>query len=79
MFRRYQRLSAQPTAAEPSTGLGLSIVRKLVTALGGEIDCASEPDRGATFTLRFPPFVLVADDEFFGAAALPDSRTDFPI
>jgi len=64
MFRRYQRLSAQSTAAEPSTGLGLSIVRKLVGHLGGEVECASEPGRGATFTLRLPPFTLIAADEF---------------
>ena len=35
MFRRYGRLSARPTAGEPSTGLGLSIVKKLVDAMGG--------------------------------------------
>src|SRR5205085_2243188 len=29
MFRRYGRLSAQPTGDEPSTGLGLSIVKRL--------------------------------------------------
>jgi len=29
MFRRYGRLSARPTGGEPSTGLGLSIVKKL--------------------------------------------------
>jgi signal transduction histidine kinase len=39
MFTRYQRLSALPTSGEPSTGLGLSIVRKLVGAMGGDITC----------------------------------------
>lgn len=59
MFRRYQRLSAQPTAEEPSTGLGLSIVKKLLHQLGGALDCESAAGRGTTFTLRFPPFVLM--------------------
>lgn len=63
MFRRYQRLSAQPTAEEPSTGLGLSIVKKLVDQLGGDIACTSDPGDGATFTLRLSPFACVADDE----------------
>jgi two-component system sensor histidine kinase/response regulator len=58
MFRRYQRLSAQPTAEEPSTGLGLSIVKKLIHHVGGEIECESETGRGTTFTLRFAPFVF---------------------
>jgi two-component system sensor histidine kinase/response regulator len=43
MFRRYGRLSARPTAGEPSTGLGLSIVRKLVRAMKGELICESVP------------------------------------
>jgi two-component system sensor histidine kinase/response regulator len=54
MFRRYQRLSARPTGGEPSTGLGLSIVRKLVLAMNGELSCESEPGNGASFTLRLP-------------------------
>src|SRR5262249_45270667 len=49
MFRRYGRLSARPTGGEPSSGLGLSIVRKLVQAMHGEIACASTPGAGAAF------------------------------
>jgi two-component system sensor histidine kinase/response regulator len=54
MFRRYGRLSARPTGGETSTGLGLSIVRKLVLAMNGEITCESTPGQGATFTVRIP-------------------------
>ncbi|MBI3867237.1 MAG: hybrid sensor histidine kinase/response regulator [Verrucomicrobia bacterium] len=54
MFRRYARLSARPTGGEPSTGLGLSIVRKLVEAMDGEVLCDSESGKGATFTVRLP-------------------------
>jgi signal transduction histidine kinase len=54
MFRRYARLSARPTGGEPSTGLGLSIVRKLVLGMGGELSCDSVPENGATFTIRLP-------------------------
>lgn len=53
IFRRYRRLSARPTAGEPSTGLGLSIVKKLVQDMRGDIRLESEPDRGATFILTF--------------------------
>jgi two-component system sensor histidine kinase/response regulator len=52
MFRRYGRLSARPTGGEPSTGLGLSIVRKLVLGMGGELSCESEEGKGASFTIR---------------------------
>jgi two-component system sensor histidine kinase/response regulator len=54
MFRRYGRLSARPTGGETSTGLGLSIVRKLVLIMNGEITCDSTPGQGATFTVRIP-------------------------
>ncbi len=54
MFRRYVRLSARPTGGEPSTGLGLSIVRKLVRAMDGELACQSVPGEGATFNMRLP-------------------------
>ena len=52
MFGRYARLSARPTGGEPSTGLGLSIAKKLMRALAGELFCESEPGHGAKFILR---------------------------
>jgi two-component system sensor histidine kinase/response regulator len=54
MFRRYGRLSARPTGGEPSSGLGLSIVRKLTRAMNGELSCESEPGQGAAFAIRLP-------------------------
>ncbi len=37
LFGRFQRLSAKPTAGESSTGLGLSIVKRIVDLHGGRI------------------------------------------
>ena len=54
MYHRYTRLSARPTGGEPSTGLGLSIVKKLVLAMQGELACESTAGGGATFTFRLP-------------------------
>jgi signal transduction histidine kinase len=54
LFGKYQKLSAQPTAGEKSTGLGLSIAKKYVEAMGGKIWCESELGKGATFLLEFP-------------------------
>lgn len=53
-FGRFERLSARPTGGEPSTGLGLSIVKGLVEAMGGTITLSSEPGHGARFHLTFP-------------------------
>jgi two-component system, sensor histidine kinase and response regulator len=54
MFRRYARLSARPTGGEPSTGLGLSIVKKLVEEMNGHLLLESKPGEGATFVVRLP-------------------------
>jgi two-component system sensor histidine kinase/response regulator len=58
MFRRYGRLSARPTGGEPSTGLGLSIVKKLVLAMNGELACESNAGNGATFAFRLPRAII---------------------
>jgi two-component system sensor histidine kinase/response regulator len=54
MFRRYARLSAWPTSGEPSTGLGLFIVKRLVEAMNGHITVKSEEGAGACITVRLP-------------------------
>lgn len=54
LFTKFARLSAQPTAGEHSTGLGLSIVKKLTDTLGGRVWCDSTFGHGATFTVELP-------------------------
>ena len=55
LFGRFQRLSAKPTGGESSTGLGLSIVKRIVELHGGRVSAESPgPGRGATFTIRLP-------------------------
>jgi signal transduction histidine kinase len=55
LFGRFQRLSAKPTAGESSTGLGLSIVKRLVELHGGQITVESlGPGSGTTFTIALP-------------------------
>lgn len=55
LFGRFQRLSAKPTAGENSTGLGLSIVKRIIDMHGGQITADSAgPGQGATFTITLP-------------------------
>jgi signal transduction histidine kinase len=54
LFQKYCRLTAQPTGGESSTGLGLSIAKRLAQTLGGDITCYSVLGGGTTFTLRLP-------------------------
>jgi signal transduction histidine kinase/CheY-like chemotaxis protein len=55
LFGRFQRLSAKPTAGESSTGLGLSIVKRIIDLHGGRIAVESAgPGQGATFKMTLP-------------------------
>jgi signal transduction histidine kinase len=54
LFKKFARLSAQPTAGESSTGLGLSIAKRFAEAMNGKVGCDSEQGKGATFWCEFP-------------------------
>jgi signal transduction histidine kinase len=54
LFGKFARLSARPTGGEHSTGLGLSIVKKMVEAMNGRVWCESEAGKGATFIVELP-------------------------
>jgi signal transduction histidine kinase len=54
LFGKFARLTAQPTGNEHSTGLGLSIVKKIVEAMNGKVWCESELGKGATFIVELP-------------------------
>jgi signal transduction histidine kinase len=54
MFGKFTRLTARPTGGESSSGLGLSIVKRLAEAMTGTVECASELGHGSTFTFRLP-------------------------
>jgi signal transduction histidine kinase/CheY-like chemotaxis protein len=55
LFGRFQRLSAKPTAGESSTGLGLSIVKRIIDMHGGHVTADSAgPGQGSTFTVKLP-------------------------
>jgi signal transduction histidine kinase len=54
LFGKFMRLSTRPTGGEHSTGLGLSIVKKMVEAMNGRVWCESEVGKGATFIVELP-------------------------
>ncbi|MDX2128870.1 MAG: two-component regulator propeller domain-containing protein [Chloroherpetonaceae bacterium] len=55
LFKRFQRLSAKPTGGESSTGLGLSIAKKIIDMHEGIIWAESEGSgKGTTFYIELP-------------------------
>ena len=52
LFNRFTTLSAKPTYDEPSTGLGLSMVKNYMLAMNGKVWCESKIGNGSTFVLE---------------------------
>lgn len=54
LFQKFSRLSSKTTAGEHSTGLGLSIVKRLVEIMRGRVWCESQFGQGSTFFVSLP-------------------------
>ncbi len=54
IFEKFYRLDPSMTRGVGGSGLGLYIIRELVTQMGGEVRVESELGRGSTFTLSLP-------------------------
>lgn len=54
IFAKFARGSASKQLGKKGTGLGLAMVREIVKAHGGEVQVASEPGQGSTFTIVLP-------------------------
>ena len=65
LFQPFTQADASITRVHGGTGLGLAITRRLAKLLGGDVTVASEPGKGAAFTLRVP-------------ATLPETVTHAP-
>lgn len=61
MFGYFQRLSAQPTGGESSSGIGLSIVKQIVELHNGKVWVESELGKGSTFIVSLPVIPIDID------------------
>jgi signal transduction histidine kinase/FixJ family two-component response regulator len=53
LFKKFSKISSKPTAGESTVGLGLSITKNIVEALGGKIWCESQLGKGSSFFVEF--------------------------
>jgi PAS domain S-box-containing protein len=54
IFDRFYKVDAARSTNRGGAGLGLTIVRKIVSLHGGVVTVESQPGQGSTFTLRLP-------------------------
>lgn len=54
VFKKFAKTSNQPTAGESSSGLGLSIAKRLAREMKGDLGFVSEEGKGSTFYLELP-------------------------
>lgn len=54
LFQDFVRIKNQKTKNITGSGLGLSIMKKIIDMYHGEIEVQSIPDKGTTFIITFP-------------------------
>ncbi|MGD0383372.1 MAG: HAMP domain-containing sensor histidine kinase [Thermoguttaceae bacterium] len=54
IFQRFYQVDRRLSRSAGGCGLGLSIVKFVVTAHGGSVEVASRPNAGSTFTVKLP-------------------------
>lgn len=53
LFKKFSRLSPQPTAGESSSGLGLSLVKRYMELMNGRVQYVRPEDKGSIFVVEF--------------------------
>lgn len=88
LFERFQQADDTITRRYGGSGLGLTISRELIEAMGGSIDGSSAPGEGATFWFELPlpqaspaPFQPPVSEGFFSGRVLiaDDNRTNLRV
>jgi signal transduction histidine kinase len=54
LFNRFQQIDNSATRAYSGTGIGLALVKQLVTLMGGNVHVTSEVGMGSRFAVRLP-------------------------
>ena len=79
IYDEFYQVGVPTNSSRDGYGLGLSIVQRLVSLLGAELEVTSEPGKGSTFTLTLPagqasaPQIVAAPTSRRRRAAKPNS------
>ena len=74
LFTPFDRLGADRSTVE-GTGLGLALSKRLVEAMHGTIEVASEVGRGTTLTIALPPATAPSADRDSSGAVAAEAAT----
>jgi CheY-like chemotaxis protein len=74
IFERFVRLNDKRYAGVPGLGLGLTGVKALLQAMGGEITLESREGFGTCFTVRIPPLDLQKEEKIGKESILNGKR-----
>lgn len=74
IFEHFGQVDSSLTRKVEGTGIGLSLVKLLVNALGGDITLESEYGKGSTFTLTLPWETVPPDEAGTGSDEYTDNR-----
>lgn len=72
IFERYRQADGSQTRRFHGTGIGLALVKEIVTSHGGSISVKSKLDAGATFTVSLP----LCHQDIPASVAIDDDRAD---
>jgi len=72
IFDRFRQVDGSSTRAHEGTGIGLALVKDLVTLHGGHIDVSSEPGFGTEFTVTLPYELDTGEETLTEYGALTD-------
>jgi len=79
VFDRFYRGERARARTHEGSGIGLALVRELVTMHGGRVSVASEVDKGTTFTVSIPTGAAHLPADRIGAARAQTSTATGPM
>ncbi|MBS0234723.1 MAG: response regulator [Proteobacteria bacterium] len=79
IFDRFYQVDGSATRRHQGLGLGLALVRELITRHGGDVTATSDTGHGTTFILRFPHAVEATQLDMSTSEEKSDRLADDPL
>ena len=79
IFDRFYQVDGSATRRHQGLGLGLALVRELITRHGGDVTATSDSGHGTTFVLRFPHALQDTQSNMGKPEEKPDRLADDPL